>query len=138
MKRVVKTAGAVVMATFTLMFAAACSKQETTSQAGTGLAEITFKSNPEMLKMGDNSFEVMVMQDGKPVDDAQVSVEFFMAAMPQMNMKEMRTKTDLMAMGNGMYQGKGQVITAGNWDVTVMAIKSGREIGSRKLAVTAK
>ena len=88
--------------------------------------------------MGDNAFEVMVMRDGKPVDDAQVSVEFFMPAMPQMNMAEMRTKTDLMPMGKGMYQGKGQVMMAGNWDVTVMAMKNGQEIGSRKLTVTAK
>jgi nitrogen fixation protein FixH len=152
MKRVMHIAVA-GMATLTMLFAAACSKQETPqtgttanapaqaaapAPSSTSAAEITFKSEPATPKMGDNAFEVMVMQDGKPVDDAQVSVEFHMPAMPQMNMAEMRTKADLMPMGKGMYQGKGQVMMAGNWEVTVMAMKNGQELGSKKLTVTAK
>ena len=136
--------------------AAGCSRKESTPQTGsmpnmpaaapeastaapiaTG-TEITFKSDPETPKMGDNTFEVMVMQDGKPVEDAQVSVEFLMPAMPQMKMAEMRTKADLMPMGKGMYQGKGQVMMAGSWDVTVMVMKNGQEVGSKKLTVAAK
>ena len=129
----------------TLLLAVGCGKQESTTETAGAPAvsssapvEITFKSDPETPKMGDNSFEVMVMQDGKPVNDAQVSVEFFMAAMPAMKMPEMRTKTDLAPAGNGTYKGNGQVTMAGSWDVTVMAMKNGQEIGSRKLTVTAK
>ena len=135
---------------------AACSKQEPAAQsqtgtmanmpaqgatqtpAATGTAEITFKSDPETPKMGENAFEVMVMQDGKPVDDAQVSVEFQMPAMPQMKMAEMKTKADLKPSGNGTYKGTGQVMMAGNWNVTVMAMRNGQEIGSKKLTVAAK
>jgi hypothetical protein len=109
----------------------------TTTGTASG-ADITFKSDPESPRTGDNTFEVMVMQDGKPVDDATVSVEFFMAAMPQMNMAEMRNKTDLKPAGNGVYRGNGQVVMAGSWDVTVMAMRNGQEIGSRKLTVTAR
>jgi hypothetical protein len=68
--------------------------------------EITFKSDPDPVKTGENTFEVMVMQDGKPVNDASVSAEFYMAAMPQMKMPEMRTKTDLAPAGDGVYREK--------------------------------
>jgi uncharacterized GH25 family protein len=119
-----------------LVVTAACTKQE--SRAASGVAEISFKSDPATPKMGENTFEAMVMQGGKPVDDAQVSVEFHMAAMPQMNMAEMRTKTDLKPVGNGTYRGTGQVMTAGNWDVTVMAMRNGQELGTKKLTVAAK
>ena len=142
MRRVMHMAVA-MMAMVTMAFAAGCSNQDTQTgntgtPAGAGAAEITFTSNPETPTMGENTFDVMVMQNGTPVDDAQVSVEFFMAAMPQMNMKEMRTKADLMPMGKGIYQGKGQVMMAGNWDITVKAMRNGQELGSKKLTVTAK
>jgi uncharacterized GH25 family protein len=100
--------------------------------------EITFKSDPDPVKTGENTFEVMVMQDGKPVNDASVSAEFYMPAMPQMKMPEMRTKTDLAPAGDGVYRGKGQVMMAGNWDVTVIAMRGGQELGTKKLTVTAK
>ena len=106
--------------------------------ASTGAAEITFKSEPATPLVGENALEVMVMQDGKPVNDAQVSVEFQMPAMPQMNMAEMKNKTELSPAGNGVYRGKGQVMMAGDWNVTVTATRSGQELGTRKLTVTAK
>jgi len=99
--------------------------------AQTGM-DITLRTHPDPVRMGDNTFEVMVTQDGKPVTDATVSTEFYMAAMPSMNMPEMRTKTDLAHVGNGMYRGDGQVTMAGNWDVTVMVMRGGQEIGSRR------
>lgn len=105
--------------------------------AQTGM-DITLKTNPDPVRMGDNTFEVMVMQDGKPVTDATVSTEFYMAAMPSMNMPEMRTKTDLTHVGDGTYRGKGQVSMAGNWDVTVMVMRGGQEIGSKTMTLTAK
>jgi nitrogen fixation protein FixH len=129
---------------------AACSKSgqptpgpasPATPRASTNVAQaadITFKTDPDPIKTGENTFEAMVMQNGKPVDDATVSAEFYMPAMPAMKMPEMRIKTDLMPAGNGTYRGKGQVMMAGNWDVTVMAMRGGQELGTRKLTVTAK
>ena len=144
MTRVMNASMALVI-TVTVVTALACSKPESTSETAgapavstNAPAEITFKSDPETPKMGDNSFEVMAMQDGKPVNDAQVSVEFFMAAMPAMKMPEMRTQTDLTPAGNGVYKGSGQVTMAGSWDVTVMVMKNGQEIASKKLTVAAK
>ena len=103
-----------------------------------GPVEITLKTDPDPAKMGSNTFEAMVMQGGKPVDDATVSVEIFMAAMPSMKMAEMKTTADLKSVGNGMYRGTGQMMMTGNWEVTVMAMRNGQEIGSKKLTVAAK
>ena len=129
---------------------AACGRTEPASQApastqtpaaaptAAGPVDITFKTDPDPAKTGDNTFEVMVMQDGKPVTDATVSAEFFMAAMPAMKMPEMRMKTDLPSAGEGVYRGKGQVMMAGNWDVTVMAMRNGQELATKKVTVSAK
>jgi hypothetical protein len=106
--------------------------------AGAQALEITLKTDPDPVTMGENTFEATVLQNGKPLTDATVSTEFFMAAMPSMGMPEMRTKTDLTHQGNGIYRGKGQVTMAGGWDVTVTVMRDGQEIGSRKMTLTAK
>ena len=143
------TAGIAGMAFVGIALTAGCSQQpanqvpasETAAapaRAGSQALDITFKTDPDPAKMGENAFEAMVMQEGKPVTDATVSTEFFMAAMPSMKMPEMRTKADLAHAGNGMYHGKGQVMMAGTWDVTVMVMRGGQEIGSKKFPITAK
>ena len=58
-----------------------------------GQPQLQMNLNQKVQRLGDNTFEVMVTQDGKPVTDAMVSTEFYMPAMPSMNMPEMRTKT---------------------------------------------
>ena len=103
-----------------------------------GPVEITLTSEPDPPRMGDNTFEVMVMQGGQPVTDADVSVMFFMPAMPQMKMAEMKNSVTLKHEGGGRYRGAGNVMMAGDWETTVMAMRGGQEIGSRKLTVTAK
>ena len=61
-----------------------------------------------------------------------------MAAMPSMNMPEMRNSVALKHAGDGRYRGTGNVAMAGRWDVTVSVSKGGKEIGTRKLTVTAR
>ena len=100
--------------------------------------DITLRTTPDHVSTGENTFEVMVMQDGKPVTDATVSTEFYMPAMPSMNMAEMRTKTDLTHAGSGTYRGTGQVTMAGDWDVTVTVMRGGQEIGRRTVKLTAR
>jgi hypothetical protein len=107
--------------------------------AGTSAVDITFKSEPDPPKSGDSAFEVTVKgSDGKPVSDADVSLNFYMAAMPSMNMPEMRNTVRLKHVKEGRYRGTGNVMMAGRWDVTVVVIRGGKQIGNRKLAVTAK
>lgn len=107
-------------------------------QGGTQGLDIILKTDPDPVRTGENRLEAMVLQDGKPVTDAAVSAEFYMPAMPSMNMPEMRTKVDLIHESNGRYRGKGQVIMAGNWDVTVMVKRGEQELGNKKMMLTAR
>ena len=108
------------------------------ASAPTGNVEITLTSQPDPPKMGETTFEAMVMQGGQPVTDADVSVELFMAAMPSMKMPEMKNSIPLKHEGNGRYRGTGNVMMAGNWDATVSVKRGGQELGSRKVPIVAK
>jgi len=101
--------------------------------------DITFRAQPDPPRTGENTFEVVVRDSGgQPVNDADVSVTFFMAAMPAMNMPAMRSSAKLPPAGGGIYRGSGQVIAAGRWDVTVDVSRAGQRLGSRQLAVVAR
>jgi hypothetical protein len=101
--------------------------------------DIAFTSNPAPPKTGENTFEVMVMgANGQPVTGADVAVEFYMAAMPSMNMPEMRNRVALTHEGAGRYRGTGHVMTAGRWDVTVTVSRDGQEIGRKTLSIGAQ
>lgn len=100
---------------------------------------ITFRSQPDPPRSGENQFEAAVKtSDGTPITDAQVTVVFFMAAMPSMNMPAMRNEAKLAHAGNGVYRGAGQVMMAGRWDVTVNVLRDGQRIGSRQMSVVAR
>ena len=100
--------------------------------------DITLTNEAQPVKTGENTFEVMVMQGGQPITDADVSLQFYMAAMPQIKMPEMKNTVSLRHEGGGRYRGTGNVMMAGNWDTTVMVMRGGQEVGSKKLTVTAK
>ena len=92
---------------------------------------------PSQPKAGDNPFEVMVKgADGKPVSDADVSLTLVMPATK--TMAEMRSEVKLKPAGGGVYKGSGQVMMAGMWNVTVSVKQGGKEIGEKKVTVTAK
>ena len=100
---------------------------------------ITFRSQPDPPRSGENQLEVVAKTaDGTPVTDAEVSVVFFMAAMPTMNMPAMRNEAKLAHAGNGVYRGTGQVMMAGRWDVTVNVLRDGQRIGSQQVSVVAR
>lgn len=118
---------------------------ETPPSAGAGpptdraRLSITFRSQPDPPRSGENQLEgVVKMPDGTPVTDAEVSVVFFMAAMPTMNMPAMRNEAKLAHAGNGVYRGTGQVMMAGRWDVTVNVLRGGQRIGSQQVSVVAR
>jgi|SRR6185503_3003483 len=95
-------------------------------------------SNPTEPRIGDNTFEVMVMQGSKPVPDANVSLELYMAAMPSMNMPEMRINVPLTPAGEGRYRGAGSVTMGGAWDANVMVMRGGQHLGDRTITIVAK
>ena len=101
--------------------------------------DITFRPQVELPRTGENMFEVMVKTaEGQPIADADVTVTFFMPAMPTMNMPAMRNQAKLPSAGGGVYRGTGQVMMAGRWDVTVDVSRGGQRLGSRQFAVVAR
>jgi hypothetical protein len=106
--------------------------------------EAAKKSGPEIMlmqpttpKTGANQFEVMVKgTDGKPISDADVSVVLLMPKTA--TMAEMRNEVKLKPIGNGMYAASGNVMMAGKWTTTVMVMKNGKDIGEKKVTLTAK
>ena len=100
---------------------------------------ITFATQPTPAKAGGNSqFDVTVKDaKGQPIGNADVSVILVMPAMPAMKMAEMRNEVKLKPAGGGKYSGTGQIMMAGQWNVTVSVKQAGKEIGSKKLTLSA-
>jgi len=95
-------------------------------------------SDPTELSLGENTFEAMVMQGSQPLTDAEVSVDLYMAAMPAMNMPEMRSTVAMTHEGGGRYRGTGNVMMGGAWDATVMVMRGGQHLGDEKVTIIAK
>ena len=101
--------------------------------------DITFQTQPKPMKVGNNSFEVMVKDGaGQPLNGADVSVLLTMPAMPAMKMPAMRNDVNLKAAEPGKYTGTGQVMVAGDWTVTVSVKQGGKEVAQKKLLLSAK
>ena len=99
----------------------------------------TVRTDPAPPRSGKNDFEITLKDaEGKPIADAEVSLAFYMPAMPSMNMPEMRAAAQLASAGNGVYKGSGTMGMAGDWDVTVTAARKGQTLGARKIKLTAK
>jgi Cu(I)/Ag(I) efflux system membrane fusion protein/cobalt-zinc-cadmium efflux system membrane fusion protein len=99
-------------------------------------AELT--SDPSPPQKGSNVFRVKLTDSsGAPISGAEVSVTFFMAAMPAMGMAAMSTPVPLSEKGAGMYEGSGQLGSGGTWQVTIVARKDGQTIATKQLSVNA-
>lgn len=88
------------------------------------------------LKAGRNDLEVVVKApNGKPVQDADVSVEFVMPRTAAM--AEMRNEIKLRAAGDGTFTGSGDVTMPGKWKVTIIVRQQGKEVARKKMTITA-
>jgi Cu(I)/Ag(I) efflux system membrane fusion protein/cobalt-zinc-cadmium efflux system membrane fusion protein len=104
--------------------------------AAQGKVELT--TDPTPPRKGSNVFRVTLTEsNGTPISGAQVTVTFFMAAMPAMGMASMKTSVDLADKGSGMYEGKGELGSGGTWQVTITARLNGAVIDSKQLTVNA-
>jgi len=102
-------------------------------------ALMEFSTLPAPPHKGDNTFRVKLTGlKGMPVSGAQVSVTFFMPAMPAMGMAAMKTDVDLSDKGGGSYEGIGNLGSGGSWQVTLTARQNGRVIGSKHFTVNAE
>jgi Cu(I)/Ag(I) efflux system membrane fusion protein/cobalt-zinc-cadmium efflux system membrane fusion protein len=104
-----------------------------------GQATLEYSSSPATPHQGNNTFRVKLTgTDGSPVTGAQVSVTFFMPAMPAMGMTAMRNVTPLNDKGGGIYEGAGQIQMGGTWQVTLLATKNGQTLAQKQMSVTAE
>jgi Cu(I)/Ag(I) efflux system membrane fusion protein/cobalt-zinc-cadmium efflux system membrane fusion protein len=104
-----------------------------------GQITLDFSSSPATPHPGNNTFRVKLAgPDSTAIAGAQVTVTFFMPAMPAMGMAAMRNVTTLSDKGGGVYEGTGQIQMGGTWQVTVIATKNGQTIAQRQISVTAE
>jgi len=95
-------------------------------------------TEPSPPQKGSNTVRVKLAQpDSKAVTGAQVSVTFFMAAMPAMGMSAMQAVATLADKGNGMYEAPLQLQTGGTWQVTITVQRNGETIGTKQLSLNA-
>jgi Cu(I)/Ag(I) efflux system membrane fusion protein/cobalt-zinc-cadmium efflux system membrane fusion protein len=101
-------------------------------------AKVELTTTPSPAQKGSNTMRVKLTDpEGKPIAGAEVTVTFFMAAMPSMNMPEMKMVIKSMDKGAGMYEGQGDLGSGGMWEVTVIAKQNGQTIATKKLTVKA-
>ena len=100
-------------------------------------ATLDYASDPATPRAGSNTFRVKLTgADGAAIAGAQVTVTFFMPAMPAMGMAAMRNVVTLSDKGGGLYEGAGEVQMGGTWQVTVLATKAGQTIAQKQFSVT--
>jgi len=110
----------------------------TTSQPQSTVA-LDLAIDPSPPHKGSNVFHVKLTKaNGQPVAGAQVTVTFFMAAMPAMGMGAMNVTTQLTEKTAGMYDGTAVLESGGTWQVTVTAKQNGQTIGSKQMRVNAE
>jgi hypothetical protein len=101
-------------------------------------ASVELSSDPTPPRKGSNVFRVKLTDaNGAPISGAEVSVTFYMPAMPAMGMAAMRTPVTFSDKGNGLYEGAGQLDSGGTWQVTIVAKKNGQIVASKQLSVNA-
>jgi len=101
-------------------------------------AHVELTTDPTPPHKGNNIVRMKLTgQDGKPITGANVTVTFFMAAMPAMGMAAMKTAVDLSDKGNGIYEGKSELGSGGTWQVSIVARQNGAVIASKQLSVNA-
>jgi Cu(I)/Ag(I) efflux system membrane fusion protein/cobalt-zinc-cadmium efflux system membrane fusion protein len=106
------------------------------SAINTPQANLELSSDPAPPRKGTNVFRVKVADaSGGSISGADVTVTFFMPAMPAMGMASMRTLVTLGDKGNGLYEGPGQLEIGGTWQVTILAKKNGQLIATKQLSV---
>ena len=101
-------------------------------------ANIDFTTDPNPPNKGTNTFRVHITGAGnEPIAGADVTVTFFMAAMPAMGMAAMNTTIKLSDKGNGLYEGSGSLGSGGTWQVNISVQKNGQVIATKQLRVNA-
>lgn len=97
---------------------------------------IDFSSTPSPPQRGNNALRVKLTGAGnKPVSGAQVTLTFYMPAMPAMGMAAIKKTTSLSDRGDGTYEGPLDLPSGGSYQVTIVATRGGQTIATKQLAV---
>lgn len=103
-----------------------------------GGATIEMTTDPNPPYRGHNKVTCTLRDArGAAVIGADVSVTFFMAAMPAMGMPATRIQAKAAEQGNGTYVADVNLESGGTWQVTIMAQKGGSQLAMRQLEVSA-
>ena len=97
-----------------------------------------FSTAPSPPSKGKNTFRVKLTENSAPVAGAQVTVTFFMPAMPAMGMSAQRVAVKLGDQGGGNYEGTGELPSGGTWQVTLVALKGGQTLARKQFTVNAE
>ncbi len=101
-------------------------------------ANVEFTTEPEPPHKGSNIVRVKLTgEDGQPISGANVTVTFYVAAMPAMGMAAMKTVINATDKGGGMYEGKGDLGSGGTWQVTIRVQQNGQTVANKQLTVNA-
>jgi RND family efflux transporter MFP subunit len=101
-------------------------------------ASIEFTSDPNPLVRGQNKV-IVTLRDSKgaPISAAQVTVSFYMAAMPAMGMAAMHAQGTAVDQGNGTYAANIELPSGGTWSLTITASKGGQPVATKQVDVSA-
>jgi Cu(I)/Ag(I) efflux system membrane fusion protein/cobalt-zinc-cadmium efflux system membrane fusion protein len=82
---------------------------------------------------------IVTLRDSKgvPISGAQVTVSFYMAAMPAMGMAAMHAQGTANDQGNGAYVTNIELPSGGTWSMTISASKEGNLIATKQVDVSA-
>lgn len=120
--------------------AAGAGQQTTVNSTGPQRnVSIDLTTDPNPPHKGSNTFHVKLnTPNGQPVAGAQVTVTFFMSAMPAMGMGAMNMTSQLTQRSAGVYDGTGVLDSGGTWQITVTARQNGQIIGTKQMHVPAE
>ena len=103
-------------------------------QPAAARARIMLATRPSPPAKGSNQLTVRLTgPGGQGVAGAQVTVMFFLPAMPAMGMAAQHAQANLEDQGGGAYAGTIQLPSGGAWQVTVTAQRDGKVIASRQV-----
>jgi len=90
-------------------------------------------TDPDPPARGKNKLIATLKDEtGKPLAGAQMSVTYYMAAMPAMGMAAMKAQSTLTDQGNGTYSGIIDLQSGGTWLVTITATKDGQPLANKQ------
>ena len=99
---------------------------------------VDLTTDPSPPTRGKNKLTVTLKEgSGIPLAGAQVSVTFYMAAMPSMGMTAMKAQSTLTDKSDGNYEGSIDLQSGGTWQVTIVATKDGQAIAGKQVNISA-